>query len=342
MRYKLLGRSGLRVSELALGTMTFGEDWGWGASHEEARKIFDLFVEAGGNFIDTSCNYTEGSAEKFVGEFVHLNRDRFVVATKFSLRPNSADPYDPNAGGNHRKNIRRSVESSLKRLNSDYIDLLYLHMWDYTTPVEEVMRSLDDLVSAGKVLYVGFSDTPAYVISRANTLAELRGWSPAVAIQLPYSLARRDPERELLPLARQDDMAVAAWGLLGGGVLTGKYRDENAIRRYKEASQRSMSIADQVVAIAGEIGCSAAQVAINWVRAQQAKSQIIPILGARSQAQMQENLGALDFELDTAQLAAIDALSDFKAGFPWDFLHDDDVNRLLHGKTYDLLDNHHA
>jgi aryl-alcohol dehydrogenase-like predicted oxidoreductase len=340
MRYKLLGRSGLRVSEMALGTMTFGEDWGWGASKEEARGIFDLFVEAGGNFIDTACNYTEGTAEKFVGEFVQGNRDRFVIATKYSLRPNSADQHDPNAGGNHRKNLRRSVEASLKRLNTDYIDLLYLHMWDYTTPVEEVMRTLDDLVSAGKLLYAGFSDSPAYVISRANTLAELRGWVPLVAIQMPYSLASRDPERELFPMARQDDLAVTAWGLLGGGVLTGKYRDENATRRYEGASERSMRIADEVSRIARESGRTPAQVAINWVRAQKHKAQIIPILGARSQAQIQENLGALDFELDKVQLAGIDALSDFKAGFPADFLHDEEVLGLLHGKTYKLLDNH--
>ena len=187
MRYQLLGRSGLRVSELSLGTMTFGEDWGWGASKDESKRIFDAFVEAGGNFIDTACNYTEGTSEKLVGEFVNSDRDYYVIATKYSLRPRHANPNDPNAGGNNRKNMIRTVESSLKRLNTDHIDLLYLHMWDYTTSIEEVMSGFDDLIKAGKVLYVGFSDTPAYIVSKANMLANLRSLSPVVAIQLPYN-----------------------------------------------------------------------------------------------------------------------------------------------------------
>ena len=174
MRYKLLGHSGLRVAELCLGTMTFGEDWGWGASKEESRKIFDAYVEAGGNFIDTSINYTNGSAEKYVGEFIVSDRDRFVVATKFSL---STRKDDPNAGGNHRKNMMQAVEVSLKRLNTDHIDLYWMHMWDMVTPIEEVMHGLDDLVRAGKVLYVGISDTPAWLVAQANTLASMRGWS---------------------------------------------------------------------------------------------------------------------------------------------------------------------
>src|SRR5438105_4775598 len=194
MRYKLLGRSGLRVSELCLGTMTFGEDWGWGASKAESRKIFDAFAAAGGNFIDTSNNYTNGTAEKFVGEFVASERERFVIATKYTL---SMRPDDPNAGGNQRKNMLQSVEGSLKRLGTDYIDLLYLHMWDRTTPVDEVMRSFDDLVRAGKVMYVGLSDTPAWIASAAETLAELRGWPRVTAVQAPYSLAGRSLEREI-------------------------------------------------------------------------------------------------------------------------------------------------
>src|SRR5574341_1400340 len=186
MRYKLLGKSGLRVSELCLGTMTFGETWGWGASKDESKKQFDYFAESGGNFIDTSVNYTDGTAEEFVGEFIHGEREHFVIATKYTLtRPDSTDP---NSGGNSKKNMRQSVERSLKRLKTDYIDLYYLHMWDYMTPVEEVMRGLDDLVRAGKVLYVALSDSPAYIAAEANTLAELRGWARFLGLQVPYSL----------------------------------------------------------------------------------------------------------------------------------------------------------
>jgi aryl-alcohol dehydrogenase-like predicted oxidoreductase len=319
--------------------MTFGEDWGWGASKTESQKIFDAFAEAGGNFIDTACNYTEGTSEQFVGEFIASERDRFVVATKYSLRPNSANPHDPNAGGNNRKNLMRSVESSLKRLGSEYIDLLYLHMWEYMTPVEEVMRGLDDLVRAGKVHYLGLSDTPAYIVAKANMLAALQGLSRVVAIQVPYSLASRDPERELFPMAREDDVAVTVWGILSGGVLTGKYRETQATKRYDSASEMRMSQADKLGEIAKEMGRTPAQVAINWVR-QQRSAQIVPILGARSLSQMQDNLGSLDFELSPEQLASIEGLSEFRPGFPWSFLHDDEVIELVHGKTYPLIDQH--
>ncbi len=209
MRYKLFGKSGLRVSELALGTMTFGEEWGWGASKEESKKIFDAYAEAGGNFIDTANRYTEGTAEKFVGEFIAADRDHFVLATKYTLFMRRDDP---NFSGNHRKNMVQSLEASLKRLKTEAVDLYWVHAWDYMTPVEEVMRALDDMVRAGKILYVGISDTPAWVIAQANTLAELRGWSRFVGIQLQYSLIERNIERELLPLARETDMAVTAWG----------------------------------------------------------------------------------------------------------------------------------
>src|SRR6266545_5160774 len=211
MRYKLLGSSGLRASELVLGTMTFGEDWGWGASQEESRKIFERFAEAGGNFIDTANNYTDGTSERFVGEFAGADRDHFVLATKYSLTERRDDP---NFGGNHRKNLVRSLEGSLQRLDTDHVDLLWLHMWDGMTPVEEVLRAMDDIVRAGKVLYVGFSDTPAWVVSGAVAIAELRAWTAPVAVQLPYSLADRAVEREELPMARTLDLAVAPWGML--------------------------------------------------------------------------------------------------------------------------------
>lgn len=342
MRYKLLGKSGLRVSELALGTMTFGEDWGWGASKEESRRMFEAFRAAGGNFIDTSCNYTEGTSEKYVGEFIAGERDYFIVATKFSLRPRSANQEDPNAGGNSRKNMLRSVESSLQRLNTDYIDLLYLHMWDYTTPVEEVMRGMDDLVRAGKVLYTGFSDTPAYIVSKASLMADLRGWARPVAIQVPYNLLRRDPERELLPMSREEDIAVTAWGLIGGGVLSGKYAQPEATKRYESASPEGLEAARQAGEIAQQVGRTPSQVAIRWVHQQQGKAQIIPILGARSLAQLQENLGILDFELDREQIERLDSIAGFDPGFPSTFLHSENVLGLVHGKTFSLLDNHRA
>lgn len=338
MKYKLLGRSGLRVSELALGTMTFGEDWGWGASKKESWRILDKFSEAGGNFIDTSCNYTEGTSEKYVGEFVSSNRDYFVIATKFSLRTRGENQMDPNAGGNNRKNLFRSVESSLERLNTDYIDLLYLHMWDYTTSIEEVMRAMDDLVRAGKVHYLGFSDTPAYIVSKANMFAHSHALSPAVAIQVPYNLLRRDPERELFPMTKDEDIAVTAWGLLNGGVLTGKYKLENIDKRYESASEEAMDAADKIVEVAGRVGRSPSQVAINWVRQQQEKAQIIPILGARSVEQFNDNLQVLDFELSQDVMYEIDKIANFKAGFPWDFLHGDSVLELIHGKTYPFLE----
>jgi len=341
VRYKLLGRSGLRVSELALGTMTFGEDWGWGAPRAECQKMFDAFSEAGGNFIDTSVNYTNGTSEKFVGDFISPNRHRYVVATKYSLRDGNTDRLDPNAGGNARKNLHRAVETSLRNLQTDYIDLYYLHAWDGTTPIEEIMRALDDLVRSGKVLYIGVSDTPAWIIAKANMLAELRGWSRFVAAQLPYSLADRSPERDLLPMARADELAVTAWGILGGGVLTGKYRQPDAITRYTGSSERRMQLGDQIVALAGEIGCTPSQVAIAWVRQRPWRgAPIIPILGARRLEQLQENLGALDVTLTPEQIHKLDALSPIQLGFPHDFLSGNEVRSLLFGDTYPLIDNH--
>jgi aryl-alcohol dehydrogenase-like predicted oxidoreductase len=338
MRYKLLGKSGLRVSELCLGTMTFGETWGWGASKDISRAIFDAFVEAGGNFIDTSNNYTDGTSEQFVGDFVASDREHFVVATKYTLSTRKADP---NAGGNHRKNMVRSLEASLKRLKTDYVDLLWLHMWDGMTPVEEVMRALDDLVRAGKVLYVGISDTPAWVVAQANTLAELRGWSRLVALQLPYSLADRSVERELLPMARAFDMAVTPWGLLEGGELTGKYNQPSSEpKRYKDADERNKTLAETLRQVAGEIERTPSQVAINWVRQQQARALIVPILGARSVAQIKDNLGCLEFELTADQLQRLADASPIAYGFPRSFLESDHVRGLIFGNTFALIDNH--
>ena len=195
MKYRLLGNSGLRVSEAALGTMTFGDDWGWGAAKDEARKVYDAFREAGGNFIDTANFYTNGTSESFLGEFMKDNRQSVVLATKYTM---SSPGTDPNAAGNQRKSMMQSVEASLKRLQTDYIDLYWVHMWDQITPVEEVMRGLDDLIRQGKVLYVGISDAPGWWIAQANTLAQLRGWSPFTGLQVEYSLIERTVERELV------------------------------------------------------------------------------------------------------------------------------------------------
>ena len=338
MRYTLLGRSGLRVSEVALGTMTFGEAWGWGAPREECRRIFDAFVEAGGNFVDTACNYTDGESEEIVGELVADDRDGFVVATKYTL---TSRRDDPNAGGNHRKNLVRTLEASLRRLRTEYVDLLWLHMWDGMTPVDEVVRALDDLVSSGKVLYVGISDTPAWVVSRAVTLSEQRGWAPFVAVQAPYSLLDRDVEREILPMARSLGMTFTPWGLLEGGALTGKYLDDTAEpRRYDGVGPRANGLAREVIAVAEEVGASPAQIAVAWVRAQ--PWHTVPIVGARTEAQLRENLRALEIELADAHVERLAAAGEFRTGFPRDFLESDHVRGLIFGDTFDLIDDPRA
>lgn len=341
MNYKLLGRSGLRVSELSLGTMTFGEDWGWGASKADSQKVFETFVNRGGNFIDSACNYTEGTSERFVGEFIAADRDYFVVATKYTLIGDTWNQKDPNMGGNSRKNMLKSVEASLQRLQTDHIDLLYLHMWDFTTPVLEVMRTVDDLVRAGKVLYFGFSDTPAWIVSYAIGLAEQYGLTRPVAIQLPYSVVGRAGERALIPMAKEFDLAVTCWGMLDGGVLTGKYSGDNhQPKRYESASERELFLAQKVTEIAGSIGRSPAQVAIRWV-VQQAK-HLIPVIGARTAAQLEDNFGVLDFELSAEDLAALSGISEFKRGFPLDFLTGDHVRGLIFGETFAQIDNHRS
>ena len=218
MNYQLLGKSGLRVSELCLGTMTFGQDWGWGAARDEARKIYDTFREAGGNFIDTANVYTNVTSETFLGEFLAGQREAVVMATKYT---NAAPSADPNAAGNQRKSMVQSLEASLRRLKTDYIDLYWLHVWDQITPVEEVMRAFDDLVRQGKVLYAGVSDAPAWWIAQANTIASLRGWTPFVGLQIEYSLIERTVERELLPMAKAFGLTLTAWSPLCGGLLTG-------------------------------------------------------------------------------------------------------------------------
>jgi aryl-alcohol dehydrogenase-like predicted oxidoreductase len=339
MRYKLLGRSGLRVSEAALGAMTFGEEWGTGADKSESERVYRAFVEAGGNFIDTANRYTEGTSERWLGEFMSGERDRIVLATKYTL---FTEERDVNGCGAHRKNLVRSLEGSLRRLQTDYVDLLYVHAWDYDSPVEEVMRALDDLVAAGKVLYVGVSDAPAWIVSRANTIADFRGWSPFVALQIEYSLATRDAERELLPMARDLDVSVTTWGSLGGGVLTGKYLDARDEKfRLKEGSrhlnERTLAIAKVVVEIAEEIGESPSQVALNWLRFR--KGEVIPVLGARTLDQLKDNLGAFDFELDAERLARLDEASAIDLGFPHEFLARENIRDFVYGGNYEKIDH---
>ncbi|MFO7322787.1 MAG: aldo/keto reductase [Chloroflexota bacterium] len=338
MRYKLLGNSGLRVSELCLGTMTFGEVWGWGASKDDSRAMFDVYAEAGGNFIDTANRYTEGLAEEYVGEFIAADRDHFVLSTKYTLMTREGDP---NAAGNHRKNMVRSLEASLKRLRTDYIDVYWLHAWDYLTPVEEVMRALDDLVRAGKILYVGVSDTPAWIISRANMLAELRGWSPFIGVQLEYSLVERTPERELLPMAKALDLAALAFSPLAGGALSGKYSRDGLRRsgRLGEIPERTLVIAETVARVAKESGQTPAQVALNWVR-QQPWGVVIPIIGGRSADQIRENLDALKHGLSPEALATLDEVSRVDLGFPHQFLAGRGVQHIVYGGTRHLIDDH--
>ena len=319
MKYKLLGKSGLKVSELALGAMTFGTEMGFGVDKDESRKVYEAFREEGGNFIDTANVYNGGTSETFLGEFMQADRERIVLATKFT---GAMRGRDVNASGNSRKNMMNSVHASLKRLKTDYIDLYWAHFWDPTTPTEELMRGLDDLVSQGKVLYIGISDTPAWVVSKANTIAELKGWSQFVGLQIRDSLIDGSVERELLPMSRALDLAVTPWGIVGSGILSGKYNKDAATKgRAKmrgSIDKSALKITAEVMAIAEEIGAKATQVAIAWLRNRPAN--IIPLLGARTVEQLEENLGCLTLNLDEDQMQRLDAVSAISPGFPHDML----------------------
>jgi aryl-alcohol dehydrogenase-like predicted oxidoreductase len=340
MNYKLLGKSGLRVSELALGTMTFGEEWGWGSDKKESKKVFDSYANAGGNFIDTANRYTEGTSEKFVGEFVASDRGHFVVATKYTLHTRRDDP---NYSGNHRKNMMRSLDESLKRLNTDFVDLYWLHAWDYTTPEEEILRALDDMVRAGKILYIGISDTPAWIVSRMNAISELRGWSQFVALQIKYSLLERTVERELLPMARKLDLAVTPWAVIGGGILSGKYNknknEEGRAQLHKSLKEDHLKIAEEVIKIGDQAGCSPSQVAINWVRQQ--PGVIIPIIGAKTESQLKDNIDCMKFNLNDEQLNKLNEKSKIDLGFPHNFLSSENIRDIVFGGTYNKIVNHH-
>jgi aryl-alcohol dehydrogenase-like predicted oxidoreductase len=342
MNYRLLGRSGLRVSELSLGTMTFGEEWGWGAAKDEARKIYDAYREAGGNFIDTANLYTQGTSEKILGELLDGDREHVVLATKYT---NSAPGTDPNAAGNHRKSMMQAIEASLTRLKTDYIDLYWMHIWDQITPVEEVMRAFDDLVSQGKVMYVGVSDAPAWWVAQANTLASLRGWSPFVALQIEYSLAERTVERELIPMSKAFNVGVVAWSPLAGGVLTGKYAggqkttdarySTDMMKEFLPDQARQERIVSALKKVAQETGKSLAQVALAWLRYRPVP--VIPIIGARKLSQLQDNLESLALNLTPEQVKRLDEASTIELGFPHDFYRRDMVRTFVYGGLADRI-----
>ncbi|MEX5574940.1 aldo/keto reductase [Pseudomonas lijiangensis] len=340
-QYRLLGRSGMRVSPLALGTMTFGSDWGWGADEAQARQIFDTYVDNGGNFIDTAVNYTNGASERILGQFLKSKRDRLVVSTKYTM---ARDPGDPNSGGNHRMNLVRSVETSLRQLDTDRIELLYLHAWDFTTSADEVMRALDDLVRSGKVLYLGICNTPAWKVAQLQTLADLRGWSPLVALQIEYSLVERSVEHELIPMAQAMGLGVLPWSPLGGGILTGKYsRDDlsqaseanvsptrkGVISSSGHMNERALEIASVVSDIARETDTTASRVALAWTLLNPAV--VAPVMGARTLAQVLDNLGAPSLQLDDEHIARLDQASAPEPIFPARFVSRPMVQQLIFG-----------
>ena len=341
--YRLLGRSGLRVSPLSLGTMTFRTGSDWGSSDEEAQQIFDAYVEAGGNFVDTANFYGQGGSETLTGQLIKPRREQIVLSTKYSLTMRWGDP---NGSGNHRKNMVRSVEASLKRLDTDYIDLLYLHVWDDRTPVEEILRAFDDLVRSGKVLYVGISDSPAWQISRMQAIAELRGWAPLVALQIPYNLTERTVERDLMPMAKEMGLGVLPWSPLAGGVLSGKYSREDLNSKPPEAiggmnsrkdinlatgrlTEKTLEMAEVVKTVAGELGRTPSQVALAWTLLHPAVTS--PLIGARTSAQLKDNLGALEIEFGADQVNRLNAVSEVDMGFPHGMLNSGVTDQMFGG-----------
>jgi aryl-alcohol dehydrogenase-like predicted oxidoreductase len=336
MNYRLFGKSGLRVSELCLGTMGFGTEWKWGCDKEVSKQIFDTYANAGGNFIDTANRYTEGTSEKFVGDFIARDRDHFVVATKYSLRDRIGDL---NFAGNHRKNMMRSVKESLWRLNTDYIDVLWLHIWDSWTPTEEILKGLEDLISRGMVHYIGISDTPAWIVSQANTMAELRGWSQFIGLQIEYSLIQRSVEAEYFPMAKAFGMTITPWAPLAGGALTGKYLKGDKGRLVETSvrlGERATAITKKVVEVADRIGVSASQIAINWTR-QHKNQSVIPIVGATKVTQVEDVLGCLNFEIPVDLMAELNEVSKVDLPFPQKFFNEPGVQDVLFGGMKDTM-----
>lgn len=324
--YVTLGNSGLRVSPMCLGTMTFGKDWGWGSTEDESHKIMDRFCELGGNFIDTANFYTKGHSEQIIGDYISkrgFRRDKLVLATKFY---STLYPGDPNAGGANRKSLIAACEKSLKRLQTDYIDLYWMHCWDKFTPIEETMSALHDLVRDGKVRYIGFSDTPAWKTAQAQMIAHFRGWAPLIALQIEYSLLERTVEGELTPMALELGLGVTPWSPLKYGVLSGKFTRENHGKHEAARGEwvtsalndKAYGIIDELIKIGQATNSSPARVALAWLMTKPAVSS--PIIGATKISQLEDNIGALDLKLSTEQIARLDELSIPKLNFPHDFL----------------------
>jgi aryl-alcohol dehydrogenase-like predicted oxidoreductase len=321
-QYITLGRSGLRVSPFCLGAMTFGEDLGWGTSVEESQRIIDRFLELGGNFIDTANFYTKSHSEKIIGDHIgrdSARRDRLVIATKFS---GNLYPGDPNGGGSGRKSIIAACEGSLRRLQTDYIDLYWLHNWDVHTPIEETMAALEDLVRAGKVRYLGVSDTPAWKVVEANLTARFRGWSAFIGLQIEYSLLERSVEQELVPMALELGLGITPWSPLKSGALSGKFTRHNAGQTKSDRgffsdaflNEKTYAIVDELSSIAQAHESTVARVALAWVHAQPGVTSTI--IGARRLAQLEDNVKSLDIELSSEELAHLDALTKPTFGFP--------------------------
>ncbi|MEH6552299.1 MAG: aldo/keto reductase [Pseudomonadales bacterium] len=325
--YTLLGRSGLRVSPLALGTMIFGNNVPFGADEDTAREIFDAYVGRGGNFIDTAIGYGFGECEELLGRFMKGSRDELVVASKYTMGFRKGDP---NSSGNHRKNMVQSLEHSLQQLQTDYLDIFYVHVWEDRTPIDEVMRGLDDLIRSGKVQYIAISDTPAWRAAQGQTMAELRGWTKFIAMQSEYNLIDRSAEADLIPMASEMGMTVMPWSPLKMGLLSGQYSsadlgkpaDGNGRKqqniRTGLVNQRSMAIADKVIAIAKDIGQSPSQVALRWLLQQD--FSCLPIVGARKMSHFEDNVAALDFELSADHMAKLTEISNPVLGFPHSLL----------------------
>ena len=340
MKYKILGRSGLRVSELCLGAMTFGEELGTGASEVVSRQIYDRYRAAGGNFLDTANIYTMGTSERMLGDFVRPEREHVVLASKYSMTTAAADP---NCSGNHRKNMVQGLEASLKRLGTEYLDLFWVHGWDQTTRIDEVMRGLDDLVRSGKVLHVGASNMPAWLISQANTLATERNMTPFTALQLHYNLVERSIEADFFDLAAAQDMALTAWSPLAGGLLTGKFnRDADkklaADARLNKAAygpamlaERRLKIAEGLTELASTIGCQPSQLALAWLLHRPAGS-VIPILGARTLEQFDANMACLELQLNLTQIEELDALNPPPPVYPASLFGTEFYNQMMHGE----------